>query len=156
MLVEAHPRKSDEGVIEDESSASRGSVYQSSNLEENRHRLDHSQGFRSSKSRKRCGESKVTKEANSRPSRRAVKVQGGPIWSTREIFRRPSSHNQCGHSKQQGRPIPEQRNGRSSPHIPGQHSRQQDHQEPNGCSASWRSESLEIHIGDVKVRRKEL
>ncbi|GFU94615.1 hypothetical protein TNCV_2984091 [Trichonephila clavipes] len=68
----------------------------------------------------------VTKEANSRPSGRAVKAQGRPIWSTREPFRRPSSHNQRGHFKQQGRPIPEQRNGRSSSHIPGQHSRQQD------------------------------
>ncbi|GFX00080.1 uncharacterized protein TNCV_3080761 [Trichonephila clavipes] len=46
-------RKSDEGVIEVESSVSRGSDYQSSSLEENRPRLDQSQGFRSSEADER-------------------------------------------------------------------------------------------------------
>ncbi|GFS28816.1 hypothetical protein TNIN_9201, partial [Trichonephila inaurata madagascariensis] len=48
-------RKSDEGVIV-ESSVSSGSDYQSSSLEENRPRLDQSQGFRSSESGERRGD----------------------------------------------------------------------------------------------------
>ncbi|GFX03399.1 hypothetical protein TNCV_4634111 [Trichonephila clavipes] len=104
--------------------------------------------------------SKVTKEDCSRPSGRAVQAQGGPVRYRREPFRRSIPYNQRGHSKQQGRQQPElsQRNGRSSPNIPGQsqHSRQQDRQEPNGISTSRKSESLEVHIGNVKERSKEL
>ncbi|GFV25786.1 transposable element Tcb2 transposase [Trichonephila clavipes] len=90
--------------------------------------------------------SKVTKEAGSRPSGRAVQAQGRPTLSKREPFRRPSPYNQSRNSrqlsKQQGRQQPEQsqRNGRSSHHLPGQsrHSRHQDCQEPNGNPASRR------------------
>ncbi|GFT53913.1 hypothetical protein TNCV_3368361 [Trichonephila clavipes] len=94
---------------------------------------------------------------------RAVQVQGGPVLSRIEPFRKPSLYNQHiqgGHSKQQGRQQPEQsqRSGRSRPHIPVQsrHSRQQDRQEPKDSPASRRSESLDVHIGDIKERRKEL
>ncbi|GFU01447.1 uncharacterized protein TNCV_1994721 [Trichonephila clavipes] len=51
-----YQRKSDEGVIEVESSVSRGSEYQSSSLEENRPILDQSKGLRSSESGERRGE----------------------------------------------------------------------------------------------------
>ncbi|GFV95499.1 hypothetical protein TNCV_4575011 [Trichonephila clavipes] len=99
----------------------------------------------------------VTKEDGSGISGRAVQVQGGPVLSRIEPFRKPSLYNQHiqgGHSKQQGRQQPEQsqRSGRSRPHIPVQsrHSRQQDRQEPKDSPASRRSESLDVHIGDIK------
>ncbi|GFV90401.1 hypothetical protein TNCV_935331 [Trichonephila clavipes] len=104
----------------------------------------------------------VTKEDGSGISGTAVQVQGGPVLSRIEPFRKPSLYNQHiqgVHSKQQGRQLPEQsqRSGRSRPPIPVQsrHSRQQDRQEPKDSPAS-RSESLDVHIGDIKERRKEL
>ncbi|GFS74131.1 hypothetical protein TNCV_969081 [Trichonephila clavipes] len=107
--------------------------------------------------------SNVTKEDGSGISGTAVQVQGGPVLSRIEPFRKPSLYNQHiqgGHSKQQVRQQPEQcqRSGRSRPHIPVQsrHSRQQDRQEPKDSPASKRSESLVVHIGDIKERRKEL
>ncbi|GFS78975.1 uncharacterized protein TNCV_4342091 [Trichonephila clavipes] len=48
-----HQRKSDEGVVEVDSSVSSGSEYQSNSLEENRPKLNRSQGFRSSESGER-------------------------------------------------------------------------------------------------------
>ncbi|GFY77590.1 hypothetical protein TNIN_9631 [Trichonephila inaurata madagascariensis] len=54
----------------------------------------------------------VTKEAGSRPSGRAVQVQGGPVRSGRDhfckCFRMASPYNQHRQSKQQGRQQPEQ------------------------------------------------
>ncbi|GFT25128.1 hypothetical protein TNCV_180241 [Trichonephila clavipes] len=46
-------KKSDEGVVDVDSSVSSGSEYQSNSLEESRPRLDRSQGFRSSESGER-------------------------------------------------------------------------------------------------------
>ncbi|GFY22185.1 hypothetical protein TNCV_3298281 [Trichonephila clavipes] len=52
MLI-YHQRKSDEGVVDVDSSVSSGSEYQSNSFEESRPRLDRSQGFRSSESGER-------------------------------------------------------------------------------------------------------
>ncbi|GFX20697.1 hypothetical protein TNCV_77551 [Trichonephila clavipes] len=79
-----HERKTDEKVMEAESSVSSGTDYQSSSFEENRPRLDQSQGFRSSESDERRGGGEERKKTN------LTGNQGG---------RRESSVNKCKRSR---------------------------------------------------------
>ncbi|GFY04940.1 uncharacterized protein TNCV_2175961 [Trichonephila clavipes] len=154
-----YQRKSDEGVIEVESSVSRGSEYQSSSLEENRPILDQSKGLRSSESGERRGEQGKNTSLTGN--------QGGGEALTINIDS-PNNRVANSQSKVKGAEDPvlifldtpnkvansSLRSGRSVFNIPGQSRqyRQQDRQEHKNSPTIRRSESLEVHIGYVKER----